>query len=107
MSLLSTQLVQENKGESKNYEIYNDELINSLAKKYNVSPQLILLNYAVSRDIIVIPKSSSEKRIIENKKCLEFRLTPDELKSFEKLDDNKFFYLVKTIDYLGNICPNS
>lgn len=50
---------------AKNH-ILTDELFTSIARKYGCSPGTLSLSWAVQRGTTVIPKSSSEARIVEN-----------------------------------------
>lgn len=44
----------------------DDPMVAALTEKYKKSPAQVLLRYLIQRNIVVIPKSVSEKRIKEN-----------------------------------------
>ncbi|XP_042900324.1 aldo-keto reductase family 1 member B1 [Parasteatoda tepidariorum] len=59
--------------------LLDDERIKKLAEKYNKTPAQILLRFNVQREVVVIPKSVTEERIIGNFKNFDFALTQDEM----------------------------
>lgn len=73
------------------YNLLQEKEIIALAKKYNKSEAQIALNWAISQNVVVIPKSSSIKRIIENLDSVKFRLSKEDMELLKKLDENKRF----------------
>lgn len=61
-------------------------IIVKLAKKYKKSPAQIIIRFMIDNGVIVIPKSSSKNRIIENINVFDFHLTREEINEIEKLD---------------------
>ncbi|TGZ71674.1 hypothetical protein CRM22_002509 [Opisthorchis felineus] len=53
--------------------------VREIAERHNKTSAQILLRYLLQRNIIVIPKSSNPKRIVENSKIFDFILTDDEM----------------------------
>lgn len=66
--------------------LYNNDLIKSLAEKYNKTVSQILLKFQTSRNVAVIPKTVTKSRLVENMSIFDFDLTPDELSQLEALD---------------------
>ncbi len=64
-----------------------DTLI-ELGKKYNKTPAQVALRWHLQRNIIAIPKSSSEKRIKENLDIFDFNLTDEDMLEISKLNQN-------------------
>lgn len=58
--------------------LLEDDVILALAKKYKKSPAQIVLNWGISRDVVIIPKSTTKNRIKENIKALDFEMTPED-----------------------------
>ena len=66
--------------------LWENETIKKLADKYGKTVGQILLKYHVQRGIIVISKSVTKTRIIENTDIFDFELTPEELSSLLALN---------------------
>jgi len=60
-----------------------------IGKAHGKTSAQILLRWGIERDVIVIPKSRSQKRIIENADLYDFTLTEKELADIDGLDTNK------------------
>lgn len=58
--------------------LLHDKLIVDLAKKYKKTPAQIALNWGISRDVVIIPKSTTKARIKENIEALEFEMSPED-----------------------------
>uniref|UniRef100_A0A0K0DWA2 Aldo_ket_red domain-containing protein n=1 Tax=Strongyloides stercoralis TaxID=6248 RepID=A0A0K0DWA2_STRER len=63
----------------KTINVLEDNIVLEMAKKYNRTPAQILLRHLIQREICVIPKSSNEKRIIENCQIFDFELSNDDM----------------------------
>lgn len=50
-------------GQGKINEIYNNNILNNIAKKYNKTPRQIVLRYFTQRNIAVIPKTKDVEKI--------------------------------------------
>ncbi|XP_018320814.1 aldose reductase isoform X2 [Agrilus planipennis] len=74
-------------------KLMDDPKLKSIAEKYKKSSPQILLRYQVERGHIVIPKSVSKQRIIENIDIFDFKLTPEDVAYINSFDCN------------GRICP--
>ncbi|MDO4813460.1 MAG: aldo/keto reductase [Gemella sp.] len=68
--------------------LYTDHpLIIELAKKYQVTPNQIVLNWHVKKGYHPIPKSSNNDRILENIKSLDFELSLEDFRKINSLDE--------------------
>jgi len=65
-----------------------DPKVKEIAAKHNKSPAQVLLRYLIQREIVVIPKSVTPKRIEENFKVFDFTLTSDEMEAMDNLGVN-------------------
>lgn len=59
--------------------VLKDPLILDLAEKYNVSPAQICLRFALQKDIIPLPKSSSLARMKENQDLFSFEISKEDM----------------------------
>lgn len=68
--------------------ILGEVIIKRLAKKYKKTPAQILLNWAINRETIAIPKSVTKERISENIDIFDFELTKTEQTAISALNRN-------------------
>ncbi|EJW75211.1 oxidoreductase [Wuchereria bancrofti] len=68
--------------------LLDDPVILKLAEVYHKSSAQVVLRWGIQRGLVVIPKSVTEKRIIENIKIFDFELKPDEMALINGLDKN-------------------
>ncbi|MEK4666460.1 aldo/keto reductase [Niallia sp. FSL R7-0271] len=72
-----------------NGRLLNEPTINYIAKKHGRTPAQIILRWHVQNDIIVIPKTSSIKRLAENGNIFDFRLSMEEMNLIDSLNMNE------------------
>jgi 2,5-diketo-D-gluconate reductase A len=73
--------------EGKN-NIFHNELLLSIAKKYNRSIAQVILRWLTQRGVIAIPKSVRKERMKENFNSLDFELSNDDMEAIKTLDTN-------------------
>lgn len=73
--------------EGKN-DIFKNELLVSLASKYEKSVAQIILRWLTQRGVVVIPKSVRKERMIENFNSLDFELEAIDMEQIKRLDTN-------------------
>lgn len=71
--------------------LFNDPLIVELAVKYSKSPSQILINWALSRGTIAIPKSVNPERLKDNLDSVNFELQPSDIDLINALNKNQRF----------------
>ncbi|KFC18595.1 MULTISPECIES: aldo/keto reductase [Epilithonimonas] len=71
--------------EGKN-DIFNNEVLKSIAEKYNKSVAQVILNWLTSRNVIVIPKSVRKERMAENFDIFNFELSSEDMNAIATLD---------------------
>ncbi|MDP4117008.1 MAG: aldo/keto reductase [Bacteroidota bacterium] len=71
--------------EGKN-DIFKNEMLVSLAGKYNKSVAQIILRWLTQRDVVAIPKSVHKERIIENFNIFDFELKNEDMETIITLD---------------------
>jgi diketogulonate reductase-like aldo/keto reductase len=67
-------------------EVLKQEIITSLAKKYNKTPAQIVLRWDIQKGVITIPKSVHENRIRENMDIFDFELSSEEMAGIDALN---------------------
>ena len=66
-----------------------DETINKLATKYNKTVNQVLLRFQIERGVIVIPKTVTKSRLVENADIFDFSFTPEDVASLEALENGR------------------
>ncbi len=74
--------------EGKN-NLFHNELLASIGKKYNRSIAQVVLRWLTQRGIIAIPKSAHKKRMEENFNSLDFELSAEDMEAIKTLDSDK------------------
>ena len=70
--------------------ILENELIVSLAEKNNVSVGQICINYCLAKEILPLPRSSSEKNIEANLTSNSFKLSAEDVKAIDEMPADGF-----------------
>ena len=66
----------------------NDGKISEIAKKYNKSNAQIMIKWNLQHEIVVIPKSGREERIVENAEIFDFEISKEDMKKLDLLNEN-------------------
>ncbi|WP_042349220.1 aldo/keto reductase [Bacillus massiliogorillae] len=69
--------------------LLDDSKLAELAKKHNKTVAQIILRWDLQSDIITIPKSTKEHRIIENATIYDFELTDADMQVIDSLNRNE------------------
>jgi 2,5-diketo-D-gluconate reductase A len=77
--------------EGKN-NIFTNELLVSLAKKYNKSVAQIILRWLIQRGVVAIPKSVRKERMAENFSIFDFEIIADDMEKIKTLDTNQSLF---------------
>jgi len=77
--------------EGKN-NIFHNELLLSIGKKYKKSVAQIILRWLTKRGIIAIPKSVRKERMEENINVFDFELTSEDMEAIKSLDTKTSFF---------------
>ena len=67
--------------------------------KYNKTGAQVLLSWGLQRGTIVIPKSNSMERLKENIGSVDFKLSEDDMKSIDAIDEG--FRICDNYPWLG------
>jgi len=68
--------------------LYEEPVIQKIAKEQNCTISQVLLKWAIQKGIVVIPKSVTASRIRENFDAIQVALTTDDVAAIDKLDKN-------------------
>ncbi|MGL4370924.1 MAG: aldo/keto reductase [Spirochaetota bacterium] len=71
--------------EGKN-DIFKNDLLISIARKYNKSAAQVILRWLTQREIIVVSKSVRRERITENFNIFDFELSPEDINAITAMD---------------------
>lgn len=71
--------------EGKN-NIFQNELLLSIGKKYNKSIAQVILRWLTQRDVVAIPKSVRKERMEENFNIFDFQLNEEDMDAIKTLD---------------------
>lgn len=91
--------------EGKN-NLFQNELLVSLAQKYMKSVAQIVLRWLIQREIVAIPKSVHKDRMFENFNIFDFELTSEDMDAIVSLDTRQSLFFdhrdPKMVKWLGN-----
>ena len=71
------------------YDLFGIPAIQEIAAAHGKSPAQVVIRWHLQAGNIVIPKSNSRERMIENFDVFDFELTPEEFSSMSNLDENR------------------
>jgi len=77
--------------EGKN-NLFQNEVLVSIAEKYNKSVAQVVLRWLTQREVVVIPKSVRKERIIENFNIFDFELNQEDMESIATLDTKQSLF---------------
>lgn len=66
--------------------IFENELLLSIAGKYNKTVAQVILRWLIQRGVVIIPKSVRKERIVENFHVFDFELSPEDMGAIISLD---------------------
>ena len=72
--------------------IFQNELLLSIAGKYKKSVAQVILRWLTQRGVVVIPKSVRKERIIENFNIFDFELSSEDKDAIVTLDTKKSLF---------------
>ncbi|TDL75270.1 aldo/keto reductase [Rhodococcus qingshengii] len=77
--------------EGKN-EIFQNDVLVSIAEKYNKSVAQVILRWITQRGVVAIPKSVRKERIIENFNIFDFKLSQEDMEKIAALDTKESLF---------------
>ncbi|PQP89247.1 aldo/keto reductase [Paenibacillus sp. AR247] len=70
-------------------ELLNHPLLKELADKYGKSIAQVILRWDLQHEVVTIPKSTKEHRIVENASLFDFELSQDDMDRIDGLNENR------------------
>ncbi|APC07593.1 aldo/keto reductase [Neomoorella thermoacetica] len=87
--------------------IFQNEVLVSIAKKYDKTVAQVILRWLVQRGIVTIPKTVHKERMIENIGIFDFELSQEDMEKIAALDTKKSLFLShndpETVKWLGTL----
>lgn len=69
-------------------KLFDNEILKEIADKYNKSVAQVILRWDLENNIVTIPKSTNESRIIQNSNIFDFQLTKEEVERISSLNQD-------------------
>ncbi|KOO47089.1 aldo/keto reductase [Priestia koreensis] len=70
-------------------ELLDNEVLEEIAKKHNKSVAQVILRWDLQTEVVTIPKSVKEQRIIQNADIFDFELSQDDMSKIEALNEDR------------------
>ncbi|MFF2854773.1 aldo/keto reductase [Peribacillus sp. NPDC058002] len=70
-------------------ELLDNQTLSEIGIKYNKSITQVILRWDIQNEVVTIPKSTKEHRIIENANIFDFELTQEDMKKINSLNENR------------------
>ena len=91
--------------------IFQNELLLTIAGKYNKTVAQVILRWLTQREVVVIPKSVRKERIVENFNVFDFELSPGDMDAIATLDTGASLFFAhrdpKMVKMLGEAKLNT
>ncbi len=72
--------------------MFGNEVLASIANKYNKSVAQVILRWLTQREVVVVPKSVHKERIIENFNIFDFKLSQEDMETIAMLDTKESLF---------------
>ncbi|WP_139822855.1 aldo/keto reductase [Tuberibacillus sp. Marseille-P3662] len=70
-------------------QLLDNPTLKEIGDKYGKSPAQVIIRWDLQHGVVTIPKSSTPKRIAQNKDVFDFELTEEEIKAIDSLNKNE------------------
>ncbi|BFZ05054.1 hypothetical protein BsWGS_08093 [Bradybaena similaris] len=81
--------------DSGDIRLLDEPVVKEIAEKYGKTPAQVALRFVIQQGLVVIPKSINHKRIEENSKVFDFKLTDEDLSRLTALNKGHRNYAEK------------
>ncbi|PGZ92235.1 aldo/keto reductase [Bacillus sp. AFS029533] len=72
----------------KQGQLLEEPVLTKIAQKYNKSVAQVILRWDLQHDVVTIPKSIKEHRIVENANIFDFELTQEDMENIDSLNQD-------------------
>lgn len=79
--------------------LLTEQWVTDIAKRHNKTPAQVLIRYLLQRKLVVIPKSVTQKRIVENSDVFDFNLSEEEMNNLGSKGQNKRRFLIPQMEF--------
>jgi 2,5-diketo-D-gluconate reductase B len=83
-------------------DVFDDAVVQELAETHDRSPAQVILRWAIDRDIVPLPRSSSPEHVRANA-ALDFSLDEDERRRLDERDRDQPVYDFPARDWTGDV----
>ncbi|GLU45140.1 aldo/keto reductase [Allomuricauda sp. NBRC 101325] len=73
-------------------DFFGNEILKNIGEKYGKSVAQVALRWMIQRDVVVIPKSVTKARIIENFDVFDFELSAEDMEAIKQLDTKESLF---------------
>ncbi|WP_272447302.1 aldo/keto reductase [Aquibacillus salsiterrae] len=73
----------------KQGELLDNPTLKEIGEKYGKSPAQVIIRWDLQSEVVTIPKSIKEHRIIDNANVFDFELTAEDMAAIDALDTNQ------------------
>ena len=88
-------------------DLFTNEILVNIAKKYNKSVGQVILHWLVQRGIVTLTRTVKKQRMYENIDIFDFTLTEEEMKAIALLDDpNGNTFDNRNPEVVKRVCQN-
>ncbi|QRV17748.1 aldo/keto reductase (plasmid) [Haloterrigena salifodinae] len=86
-------------------ELFDDPVLNDIADSYEKTPAQIALKWALQKDVVVVPKSTSAEHLRQNLDLFEWELDADDIARIDEIDRMDNVYMIDLDDDTYGIPP--
>lgn len=73
-------------------KLLENQILIDIGKKHHKSSAQVCLRWAVQRGLVVLPKSVTPERILENFQIFDFELTTEEMSDIRNINKKQSLY---------------
>ncbi|NUB93762.1 aldo/keto reductase [Haloterrigena sp. SYSU A121-1] len=86
-------------------ELFDDPVLNDIGDAYEKTPAQVALKWAIQKDVVVVPKSTSAEHLRQNLDLFEWELDADDVARIDEIDRMDNVYMIDLDDDTYGIPP--